>query len=83
MRQLTPEYSSIKDTRFLNILTWSPNPLQLLANNRNNIDLQDAKKRLYKTPWGAYQYTPSSAYMRHLAKLGRGNIHGILWGKTF
>lgn len=60
---------------------WEPKGLQLMANSRNNYELQLAKKRVYKGRWGEYKYTPSESYVRAISKFKTGNsFHRILWG---
>lgn len=76
-------YRSINDKRPFTPLVWIPNPLQFVAANRNNIELQEARKRVIKTPWGTYKYTPSTAYMRHISRFTRGNLHGEIFGQKF
>lgn len=54
---------------FLNeeILTWTPSPLDVLANKRNGGEIIQARARIggywYHSRFFNYSYTPSSAYM--------------------
>ena len=78
---MNPLYKSIKEQR-RNISTWSPGLWEEAANNPLCCDTQDARGRVSITARG-YHYEPSKAYMKHIAKFKKGNLHGNLFGKKF
>lgn len=78
-----PEYSSVKDTRPRRLRVGMPGFFRSLANNRNNIELEEAKKRIRKNLHGQIIYTPSQAYINFVNKHSQKTFKGSLWGKTF
>lgn len=68
MKQKQFTYTTRYDHRDFSKKKWTPNPLEVIANNpKNNKELEEAKNRV-TFEGGRYQYTPSLAYKHHVAK---------------
>lgn len=78
--QLVYQSSNYKD--FPKPKVGEPGFFRKFANNRNNFELQDAKKRIRKNLHGGYNYTPSRAYFNFIQKHTVKNLSGYLWGKN-
>ena len=55
-----------------NILSWTPHPFDILANNRQGPDIIEARKRI-SGHWSHnrffhYNYEPSPEYKKHIIK---------------
>lgn len=75
-------YQSSNYKNFKKPLVGVPGFFSTLANNRNNYELQEAKKRIRKNLHGGFIYTPSHAYMNFVKKHTLKTFVVDIWDKN-